>query len=109
MYPLVTVLCLLTYSLSAQATVQFKSEVGTSTHWLAYTSVLIILLVIVLLLGKYSKKNRLTSSKAHLLETITIHYKTKAYVIEYQGQRFLIADNQNAIAIHALPHEVSLT
>jgi flagellar biogenesis protein FliO len=109
MYQLVTALCLLTYSLLAQAALQFKNDIGTSTHWLPYIGVLLILLTVSLFLAKYSSKNRSKNSKANILETIPIHYKTKAYVIEYQGQRFLIADNQNAIAIQALNHEVSLS
>ena len=109
MYQLVTAVGLLTYSLLGQAALQFKNEVVSSTHWLPYASVLVILLAVLLVLSKYSNKNRITNAKANLLETIPIHYKTKAYVIEFQGQRFLIADNQNAIAIHALKHETSIS
>ena len=100
MYKKSIILFLWTYSVLAQAALPLKNDVA-SVHWIPLSLVLLILLIVLLLLIKYSQQPNLKNPKTYILETIPIHYKTKAYIIEYQGQRFLITDNQNAIAIHA--------
>jgi hypothetical protein len=105
MYKLFGALSLLLCSLSAEASLPFKKEAAESIQWLPYLFVVLILLSLLLFLAKYTKKSPLNKARSHVVETIVLHYKSRAYIVEYQGQRLLIADNQQAIAIHPLNSE----
>jgi flagellar biogenesis protein FliO len=80
----------------------FKKELSANTHWFSYGAVLITLFIILLVLAKYSQKSASINPECKIIERITIHHKTKVYVIAYQGQQFLLADNQNALTIHPI-------
>lgn len=99
-----TVLLFLSSVLHAQSTLAFKKEPLSTVHWFPYLLVLAILLVALLVLAKKSKGLTKNNGKNLIIEKIPINHKTQIYVLDYQGQRFLIADNQNALAIHPL-HE----
>lgn len=98
----VRILLLSFYGMEAKAALQFKNDAVLSVHWLPYAVVLSVLLLIAWGLAKYIKPKALVQQKGRILDTVTIHHKTKAYVLDYQGQHFLIAENPNAIAIQAL-------
>lgn len=80
----------------------FKKELISNPHWYSYGLVLILLLISIILLARYSKKAGVTELKCRVIERVNIQHKTKVYVIDYQGQQFLLADNQHALAIHPL-------
>ena len=86
----------------AERAIVFKKELLSSYHWFPYGLVLIALILAILILAKKSKKIIKTPSQCTVLERIAINHKTKAYIIDYQGQKFLIADNQHSVAIQAL-------
>ncbi len=100
-----TVLFFLSGALHAQSTFAFKKEPLSTVHWFPYLLVLAILLVALLALAKKSKGLIKNNGKNQIIEKIPINQKTQVYVLDYQGQRFLIADNQNALAIHPLHEE----
>lgn len=80
----------------------FKKEPAIHPHWLSYGFVLLILFITLIILAKKTKSRTNSSPQGKIIETLFLHQKTKAYVIDYKGQQFLIAENQNALAIHAL-------
>ena len=99
-------LFVLSNPLLAQAALSFKQELSTDVHWLPYCLVLFTLLVILVIFSKWTKKTSRLPKQCRIIEKTLIHHKTKAYIIDYEGQRFLIADNQNAIAIQRLERVV---
>jgi len=105
---LVRILFLLIYTLEAEAALSFKKDAMPSMQWMPYCIAIIILLMILWGLAKYVRPKTVGMHKAKILDTVAIHNKTKAYVLDYQGQHFLIAENQNAIAIHAFKQGDSL-
>lgn len=96
------ILFFLTNSILASEAIIFKKELVSNTHWFPYGLVMIVLIIVVLILAKNSKKINSTPPKCKVIERIAVQHKTKVYVIDYQGQKFLVADNQNSLAIHAL-------
>ncbi|WP_298626873.1 hypothetical protein [uncultured Legionella sp.] len=94
--------------LFAKEDLVFKKELISNPHWYSYGLVLILLLISIIVLAKYSKRTGATEQKCKVIERISIHHKTKVYVIHYQGKQFLLADNQNALAIHPL-HQTGLS
>ncbi|KTD51325.1 flagellar biosynthetic protein FliO [Legionella quateirensis] len=85
--------------LLANQPVVFKKELVTNTHWSPYVLILFVLLAVLFILAQYSKKSKTTSSKCKVIEQVSVHNKTKIFVIDYQGQQFLLADNQNALTL----------
>lgn len=88
--------------LYAEEAISFKKELVASSSWLPYGSILIVLVITLLVLAKHSKKIIHNNAQCQVIEKISVHNKTKVYVIAYQEQKFLVADNQNSLAIHAL-------
>jgi flagellar biogenesis protein FliO len=103
----ITVLLLsLANPLLAEEAIVFKKELISTFHWFPYSIILIVLIIAVLVLAKNSKKIIKTHSSCKVIESIAIHHKTKVHVIDYQGQKFLLADNQHSLAIHALQENI---
>lgn len=86
----------------AQESLLFKKEMITNTHWFSYVLALFVLFVSLLILAKFTKKGGIPNPQCKIVERINIHHKTKVYVLDYQGQRLLLADNQSALAIYPL-------
>ncbi|WP_058535523.1 hypothetical protein [Legionella saoudiensis] len=86
--------------LHAQSTLPFKEDPINHIHWIPYLAVLLILLIVLSIIAKRSKGLVKKVSQGQLIEKIPIHHKMQVYILDYQGQRFLIADNQNSLAIH---------
>ncbi len=101
------ILLFLVNPLFAEEAISFKKELVTTVHWFPYGIVLILLIIALLILAKNSKKVMTAHAKCKVIERVAIHHKTKVYVIAYQGQQFLLADNQNSLAIHALQENSS--
>lgn len=99
---LVSFLFLLTTPLYAEEAIVFKKELFSPHYWFPYGLVLIVLLIVVFILAKNSKKLISPHSPGIVVEKTSINHKTKVYIINYQGQKFLLADNQNSLAIQAL-------
>ena len=81
----------------------FKPESHLSLNWGSYTLALITLLILIFILIK--KQNPLLTRKSDctLIEKKVLSHKTVVYIIEYQSQRFILADNQQSLAIQPLP------
>ncbi|WP_152571614.1 hypothetical protein [Legionella norrlandica] len=82
--------------------ITFKKELIATPQWFSYGFVFILLLIILFILARFSPKTKFTPTKCQIIEKLTVHQKTKIYIIEYQSQQFLIADNQAALAVHLL-------
>lgn len=95
------IILLLLYTLDAQASLPFKKDITVSSPWMPCVLIMILLFIILWVLARYVGPKTGANQKAKIIDNIAIHHKTKAYVLDYQGQHFLIAENQNAIAIHA--------
>ena len=85
--------------LSANQPVVFKKELVSNTHWFPYLLVLFVLITVLFILAQYSKRSKSTSPKCRVIEQVSVHNKTKIFVIDYQGRQFLLADNQNALTL----------
>lgn len=102
---LMLLLCIIANPLGhAKEALNFKKELITATHWPHYGILLTVLCLGLLVLIKKTRSPKRSFSKGELIEVIHLHHKTKAYVIDFEGQQFLIADNQNALTIHPLKH-----
>lgn len=80
----------------------FKQPFSPHNGWLSYGIAVIVLLIIVLVIAKKHRPNVIQKSVCQLIEKKYLGNKTVVYVIDYQQQRFLLADNQHALAFHAL-------
>lgn len=90
--------------LFAASDLAFKKDMIATVHWFPYGLVLVLLVGILLFLAKKSPHLKRINTNSKVIETIAVNHKTKVYVIELQGKQFLIADNQNALAISRLDH-----
>ena len=92
----------LSSTVQAESALTFKQESLDNAHCFLYIIVISSLFALLFFLAKKSTRLMNTSPKCQIIEKIRIHHKTSAYIIDYRGQHFLIADNQNALAIHPL-------
>ncbi|MFI4962597.1 MAG: hypothetical protein ACHP6H_01925 [Legionellales bacterium] len=99
---LILLCTVIAHPLFAEQSFVFKKEVVNNHHWLAYGLVFLVLLAALLVLTKKSKTLLKKPIQSSVLELLPLGQKTKVYVIEYQGQQFLVADNQQALAIHSV-------
>lgn len=88
-------------ALSAE-TITFKQNLSPKISWLNYGLIIVILLLLVLAIAKKHKPGVSKKSDCQLIEKKYLGNKTVVYVFDYQKQRFLLADNQHAVAIHPL-------
>lgn len=89
----------------ASDAIMFKPEFVPKHGWLQYGVAILMLLVMSLLIAKKYKPRVLPHARCQLIEKKYLGNKTMVYIIEYQQQRFLLADNQNALAVHLLKNE----
>lgn len=80
----------------------FKHEFSSQTSSVTYGITIFLLLVIMVILAKKNRPYSMNKSDCKLIEKKHLSHKTVVYVIEYQQQRFMLADNQQALAIHPL-------
>ncbi|HRD70983.1 MAG TPA: hypothetical protein PK657_12640 [Legionella sp.] len=83
----------------AAESLTFKKDLADSFHWYPYALMTGILIVMLLIISRYAPKKSQTINGCNIVDKITVHQKTKVYVIDIQGKQFLIADNQNSLAI----------
>lgn len=89
---------------SAAEAITFKQPFSVKMNWLNYgITIVILLLIIALFIAKRHKPHQAKQSLCQLVEKKYLGNKTVLYVIDYQQKRFLLADNQQALAIHELP------
>jgi hypothetical protein len=91
--------------LIAQEPIPYKHDFALSIHWFPYGLVLLVLCVVLAILAKKSKHKTSGSPQCRVVESLSLNHKTKMYVLDYQGQHFLIADNQHGLAIHPLKED----
>lgn len=89
----------------ASEKIPFKEPFSPKNGWISYGIALIALLVILLTLLKKYKPALRHKSECNIIEKKYLGNKTVVYVFEYQQQRFLLADNQLALALQPLLNE----
>lgn len=85
----------------------FKQPLSPHGGWLSYGIAIVIMLVMIVILAKKHKPFSTPRGDCKLIEKKHLGHKTVVYVIEYHQQRFLLADNQQALAIHPLTEGVT--
>ncbi len=85
----------------------FKQPFTPKNSWLTYGSAIIMLLILVIVIAKKHKPGATQKPICQLVEKKYLGNKTVIYIIEYQQQRFLLADNQQALALHPLIQEAT--
>lgn len=86
----------------AGAALSFKQEAATHSPGLAYAMALIALIAMFFCLKKFNKNKQPKIKKCQIIEQLTLNHKTRVYVIRYDQQHFMIADNPGGLAIQAL-------
>jgi flagellar biogenesis protein FliO len=84
----------------------FKQTIAPKQGWLLYFLATLALVAMVYVLAKKSKQGLLAPSNCQIIDKKRLGSKTIVYVFEYQNQQFLLADNQQALALHALDKEI---
>ncbi len=85
--------------------IPFKQPFIPKGGWLNYGLVIIMLLVIVIMLAKKFKPRQASQATCKLIEKQHLGNKTVVYILQYQQQRFLLVDNQHALAIQEVQNE----
>lgn len=84
----------------------FKAgEMIPQYSWIQYGFVLVMLFIILFMLTKKSRSLTRMQAHCHVIEKNQLSSKLTLYVVRHQQQRFLLIDNQHALAIHALMPE----
>lgn len=89
-------------TITAVEPIAFKPDFSPKNGWMHYGLAILILLIIMLLLAKKHTRKLPERASCQLIEKKHLGNKTVLYIVEYQQQRFLLADNQQALAIHPL-------
>ena len=76
----------------------FKQAINPKPQWYFFMLFLLIVFTILFLLSKKKQSVPSEKSACHVLERKYLDTKTKIFVIQYQQQLFLLADNQHALA-----------
>lgn len=98
----VSLLSLLPLRAMSAETIAFKKNFSANISWLNYGIAIAMLLILALIIAKKHKPALTKKPICQLVEKKYLGNKTVIYVIDYQQQRFLLADNQHALAIHEL-------
>ena len=85
----------------------FKAPFAPINGWFSYATILIVLLLLIAIIIKKYKQTSAVPPNCRLVETTRLGNKTVLYLVDYQQQRFLLADNQQSLALHVLNKEVS--
>lgn len=93
-------------AVTASEQIVFKQPLTPKNGWLSYAIAVIALLALLATLLKKYKPTGNTGSSCQLIEKKYLGNKTIVYVFEYQQQRFLLADNQQALALHPLKERI---
>ena len=92
-------LLVLTNSLYAAQSSPFKSDAINSQHLSWYVLLLLVAFFLLIFFLFYKHKGILSQSKKNAaLTCIGRHGKTTVFAIEYKGQHFLLAENQQALS-----------
>jgi hypothetical protein len=93
-------------TISQQPDLLFKPPFKPQHGWLSYGLALVILVILLLVLGRAIKpRDHSKSNVLQLVEKKQLNGRTTLYLMEYQQQRFLVADKPNALVIHSIHHE----
>lgn len=86
----------------ADEPILFKQAFIPKHGWFNYGLIITLLIVITFVLAKKFKPGLAQSTACQLIEKKQLSSKTAVFVIEYNKQQFLIADNHHGLAIHPL-------
>lgn len=92
---------------SAADSILFKPDYLPQHNWTRYIVAIIILFFIGILFVKKNKRLSTLSNTCQLIEKKHLGNKTIVYILDYQQQRFILADNQQALVLYALNQDSS--
>lgn len=87
--------------------IRFKQIIEPKKGWLFYFTAIIVLSFLAFLFARRVKPNLSRQSSWLVIDKKKLNAKTSLYLVEFQKQQFLIADNQQALALHSLNKENS--
>lgn len=90
----------------AKEPIHFKQAFVGKINWLPYGMVIILLLLAIFFISKKYKPKHQNKTLCQVIEKNYLGNKTVVYVIDYQEQRFLLADNQQALSFCAVSPDV---
>ena len=87
--------------------ISFKQAQPSTNYLHSYGMVITVVFILFVVLAHSVKRKTGTTQKCKIIERVAVYHKTRIYIIDYQNQQFLIADNQNSLAIQPLQTIVS--
>lgn len=87
--------------------IPFKQIIEPKQGWLFYFIAIIVLSAFACFFAKKIKQDLAKQSSCLVIDKKKLSAKTCLYLVEFQKQQFLIADNQQALALQALNKENS--
>lgn len=104
---LILIHCLISSLVYASEPIHFKQALVGKINWTAYGMVMMFLVLAIVYVSKKYKPKSPDKTLCHVIEKTYLGNKTVVYVIDYQEQRFLLADNQQALSFYAVSPDVS--
>ncbi|MBA2655987.1 MAG: hypothetical protein H0U70_03280 [Tatlockia sp.] len=92
---------------ASAAELNFKQNFQPSLSWQLCVLSLIVIMAIAYFMAKKNKGAIAKQSNFLIIDKKNLGSKTFIYVLEYQNQQFLLADNQQALVLHAIKNETS--
>lgn len=86
----------------ANELITFKSSFSPKHAGLSYAFALLLLFMLLFIIKKKYKPSLTQPSTCRVIEKKYLGNKTTIYILDYQEQRFLLADNQQALALQPL-------
>lgn len=106
----VLLLSMVSFSLFAEEALTFKPVFMPQRGWFSYGLAVAALLAIIIFLAKKNKHLHQNNPTLQTIDKIRLNHKTTLFIVEYQKQRFLLADNQQSLCLQALklgvPNEI---
>ncbi|KTD25828.1 hypothetical protein [Legionella maceachernii] len=85
--------------------IPFKETLQPKHGWFTYLVFILIFAAVCLVLAKKNSGTLLPSVACLVVDKKRLNAKTIVYVIEYQNQQFLLADNQHGLVLQPLNKE----
>lgn len=86
----------------AANSIPYKVSLLPQYQWTTYALILLILLLFSLYTAKKQARQSIKNSNCRLIEKLNLSNKTTLYLLEYQNQQFLLADNLQSITFKSL-------
>ncbi|ARG96953.1 hypothetical protein [Legionella micdadei] len=85
--------------------IPFKENFQLKPGWIIYLLAILTLAAIYLISARKNRGSQLQSSACLVVDKKRLSTKTTVYILDYQNQRFLLAENQHALVFQQLNKE----